>query len=363
MSSPSLYAMLSPVLNPVMSLLSRTLQTGKDRVSKPRGAPRRHPALLLLAAAALAAPFCFGGYGLYLASTGAMMAVGAMALTVLSGSAGLPSLGTAAFLAIGAFTSGILATQLGWGLVASASAAIVLGFITGAAVALLTLRVSGLYLAVGTLALQHVIGIVATDLDLKLTYASGFMLDAPHIAGVAIDAPARWWALAIVLIVLTYSLFAWLQRGHVGREWSLLRAEPTAAAALGISVVKSRLTVFALTSAVIAASGAVEGYRLGNVQASGYTLHVAITYLSVVALGGAGRLIGAIVASYAIVLLPEAISAALRATGIDATSHVAGIENMVLGVILVLALMDRKRWLEKIAGALRRTGGVRHAKH
>ncbi len=360
MSSPGLYARLSPVLGPMLSLLSRTLQTGKDRLSPPRGLPRRYPTLLMFAAVVLVAPFCFGGYGLYLAASGAMMAVGAMALTVLSGSAGLPSLGTAAFLAIGAFASGILATQLGWGLVAGATAAIVLGFMTGAVVAVLTLRVSGLYLAVGTLALQHVIGIVATDLDLKLTYASGFMLDAPHIAGVAIDTPARWWAFAVVLVVFTYGLFSWLQRGHVGREWSLLRAEPTAAAALGISVVRSRLTVFALTSAVIAASGAVEGYRLGNVQASGYTLHVAITYLSVVALGGAGRLLGAIVASYAIVLLPEGISAALRATGIDATSHVAGIENMVLGLILVLALMDRRGRFGKVMNVWRRTGGKHH---
>jgi branched-chain amino acid transport system permease protein len=356
MSSPSLYARLSPVLN----IFSRTLQTDKGRTSPPGAVARRHPARLMIVAVVLAAPFCFDGYGLYLAASGAMMALGAMALTVLSGSAGLPSLGTAAFLAIGAFTSGILATQLGWGLVAGAATAIVLGFLTGAVVAVLTLRVSGLYLAVGTLALQHVIGIVATDLDLKLTYASGFMLDAPHIAGVAIDTPARWWAFSIILIALTYSLFSWLQRGHVGREWSLLRAEPTAAAALGISVVRTRLTVFALTSAVIAASGAIEGYRLGNVQASGYSLQVAVTYLSVVALGGAGRLTGAIVASYAIVLLPEGISAALRATGIDATSHVAGIENMVLGLILVLALMDRRGRFGKFAKVLRRIGGKRH---
>jgi branched-chain amino acid transport system permease protein len=308
----------------------------------------------------LAVPFCFDGYGLYLAASGAMMAVGAMALTVLSGSAGLPSLGTAAFLAIGAFTSGILATQLGWGLVASTTAAIVLGFLAGAMVAMLTLRVSGLYLAVGTLALQHVVGIVATDLDLKLTYASGFMLDAPRIAGLAIDTPAKWWTFAVILIALTYSLFSWLQRGHVGREWSLLRTEPTAAAALGISVVRSRLTVFALTSAIISASGAIEGYRLGNVQASTYTLHVAVTYLSVVALGGAGRLLGAILASYAIVLLPEGISAALRATGIDATSHVAGIENMMLGLILVFALMDRRGRFGKFMKARRRTGGEPH---
>lgn len=321
-------------------------------------ASRRAPLSVVVRVAAvllaLALPFGFGGYGLYIAASGGLMAVGAMALTVLSGSAGLPSLGTAAFLAIGAFSSGILATQLGLGIVPATGVALVLGFAAGAGIALLTLRVSGLYLAVGTLALQHVVSIVATDLDLKLTYANGFMLDAPRVAGIVIDAPWRWWALTVVLVASIYALFTWLQRGHVGREWTLLRAEPTAAAALGISAVRTRLTVFALTSAVIAASGAVDGYRIGNVQATGYTLHLAVTYLTVVALGGAGRLIGAIIASYVVVMLPDAIAGFLRAVGIDATSHLAGIDNMLLGAILIFALVDGPARLRR---SLRRDGG------
>ncbi|MDR5836063.1 branched-chain amino acid ABC transporter permease [Caballeronia sp. LZ034LL] len=326
-------------------------------VSRPAAgqrSPLRLAAWTSLVLLALAAPFGFGGYGLYVAASGGLMAVGAMALTVLSGSAGLPSLGTAAFLAIGAFSSGILATQMGLGILPAIGVAIVLGFASGAGVALLTLRVSGLYLAVGTLALQHVVSIVATDLDLKLTYASGFMLDSPHLFGIAIDSPWRWWALTVALIAVVLMLFAWLQRGHVGREWALLRAEPTAAAALGISAVRARLTVFALTSAVIAASGAVDGYRLGNVQATGYTLHLAVTYLTVVALGGAGRLIGAIVASYVVVMLPDAIAALLRVAGIDATSRLAGIDNMLLGSILVFALLDGPA---RVRGALLRRRG------
>ncbi|OBR49632.1 branched-chain amino acid ABC transporter permease [Paraburkholderia tropica] len=314
------------------------------------GAPSYARAAALAAVViALAAPFGLGGYGLYVASSGGLMAIGAMALTVLSGAAGLPSLGTAAFMAIGAFSAGMLATQAGLGFVPAVALALLLGFAAGAGVALLTLRVSGLYLAVGTLALQHVVQIVATDLDLKLTYASGFMLDSPVIGGFAVDTPVKWWALTIVLMLAVYGLFAWLLRGHVGREWALLRVDPTAASALGVSTVRTRLAVFALTSAVIAASGAIDGYRLGNVQATGYSLHLAIGYLTVVALGGAGRLVGAIAASYVVMVLPDAIAAALAAFGADATTRLAGIDNMVLGALLVGALLDlparaRRAW-------------------
>ncbi|SDC89728.1 branched-chain amino acid ABC transporter permease [Paraburkholderia lycopersici] len=335
------------------------------RKSAGRIGAARTSAAVALALLVLAVPSAFGGYGLYVAASGAMMAVGAMALTVLSGSAGLPSLGTAAFLAIGAFTSGILATQWGLGLVPAVVVAVLFGFAAGTTIALLTLRVSGLYLAVGTLALQHVVQIVATDLDLKLTYASGFMLDSPRIAGWAVDTPLRWWALTAALVALVYALFSWLQRGHVGREWALLRVEPDAAAALGVSAVRTRLAVFALTSAVIAAAGAVDGYRLGNVQASTYTLHLAITYLTVAALGGAGRLVGAIVASYVIVVLPDAIAALLGVAGIDATSHGAGIDNMLIGAILAFALLDgpaRVRRAIVSRGVARRTAARQEAR-
>jgi branched-chain amino acid transport system permease protein len=286
-----------------------------------------------------AAPFYLGAYALHLAVSGGLMALGAMALTVISGSAGLPSLGSAAFLAIGAFTSGILATQFGVGLMPSMILSAVFGLMTGVLVAALTLRVSGLYLAVGTLALQNVVHVVATDLDLKLTYAAGFMLDEPVLFGVTINSLVRWWILVLILLVLTFCLFRFLLRSHIGREWNLLRVHPTAAAALGIFGAGSRIQVFALTSAVIAVAGALGAYQIGNVQADTYTVQLAVIYLAVAALGGAGNLIGAIMASYVIILLPAFISTVMGLLAIDATSRAAGLENGAIGVILIFALL------------------------
>jgi branched-chain amino acid transport system permease protein len=310
---------------------------GLEQTTRSLGQPSNYgvAALAILAAA----PFYLGAYALHLAVSGGLMALGAMALTVISGSAGLPSLGSAAFLAIGAFTSGILATQFGVGLVPSMILSAVFGLMTGVLVAALTLRVSGLYLAVGTLALQNVVHVVATDLDLKLTYAAGFMLDEPVLFGVTINSPVRWWILVLILLVLTFCLFRFLLRSHIGREWNLLRVHPTAAAALGIFGAGSRIQVFALTSAVIAVAGALGAYQIGNVQADTYTVQLAVIYLTVAALGGSGNLIGAIVASYVIILLPAFISTVMGLLAIDATSRAAGLENVAIGVILIFALL------------------------
>lgn len=330
---------------------------GIDAVRRPaRG--RRIVAWTVLALAAIVAPPFLGDYALHLAISGGVMALGAMALTVLSGTAGLPSLGTAAFLAIGGFGAGILATRFNLGLLPSIVLGGALGTLTGALVAALTLRVSGLYLAVGTLALQHVISIIATDIDIKMTFASGFLLDAPVIFGVPIDSPLRWWSLTVVLIALVYALLFYLLRGAIGREWSLLREQPSAAGALGVSATRSRVGVFALSSALIAAAGAVDAYHVGNVQAGTYTIHLAVAYLTIVALGGAGRLVGAIVASYVVVLLPVWISTALRWSGVDATSRVAGIENIVLGLILIFSLLCNRRRIASWFSLGRRGNGT-----
>ncbi|MFT3732970.1 MAG: branched-chain amino acid ABC transporter permease [Hyphomicrobium sp.] len=232
-----------------------------------KSARLRFAGVFVIFAAIAAAPFALGNLALHLAVSGGLLALAAMPLTVLVGSAGLPSLGTAAFLCIGAFTAGILSNSLGLGLLPAVAVSAVLGLLSGTIVAATTLRVSGLYLAVGTLALQRAIGVVATDLDLKLTYAAGFMLDDPILFGIHINSLQRWWTLIAPLMCVVYVAFRYLQLSHVGREWALLRTHPAAAAALGISITKSRIQVFALTSTIIAIIGVISAYHLSNVQA------------------------------------------------------------------------------------------------
>jgi branched-chain amino acid transport system permease protein len=294
---------------------------------------------LLVSAALAAAPLASGDLVLHLAVSGGLLSLAAMPLTVLVGSAGLPSLGTAAFLCVGAFTAGILSNNLGLGLLPAVVVSGVLGLMCGTLVATTTLRVSGLYLAVGTLALQRAMGVIATDLDLKLTYSAGFMLDDPDLFGFHINSLQRWWAFIAVLMLFVFVAFRYLQKSHIGREWALLRTHPAAAAALGISMTKSRIQIFALTSAVITVVGVIDAYHLSNVQAGTYTLDLAIVYLTISALGGAGNVAGAIAASYLIVLLPQLVQFLLALFSIDATSRAAGFESIAIGSMLIMALL------------------------
>lgn len=303
---------------------------------------RRNARALPWLAAALAGivlPVMLGDYALHLAVSGGILAIGGMSLTVLTGTAGLLSLGQAAFMAVGAFTAALLATQLGLGLLTALTVAAVLGLGLGSLLALLTLRASGLYLAVATFGFHYVVEIVASDIEIKVTQATGFLLNPPVVFGLVVDTQQRWWGLVLVALALVWAALSFLRRGHVGRAWTFLREDPAAAAVFGISQVRARTAVFALTSALTAAGGVLSAYHLGNVQAGSYSLHLAVAFLTIVALGGPGNLRGAIIASYVVLLLPVVIDGILRALSIPAAAHVAGIENIVLGTILAASLL------------------------
>lgn len=298
-------------------------------------------------AALLAVPAVSGKFAMQLVNIGGLMAVAAMALTVLTGTAGLLSLGHAAFLGIGAFSAGLLATLLDWPFLATVAAAATIGLAIGGVVAVATLRTSGLYLAVGTFALQAVVAIILVDLEVKVTAAVGILMPVPSIFGWTIRDLADWWYLIATAMLLTFLLLRWQVNSHVGRAWICAREHPTVAAAMGISLLKARSSVFMLTSAITSASGAIAGYYFGVVQAGNYDLHLAIKYITIIALGGLGSLPGAIIAAYAILLLPHALSFVFRNIGIDATTNAAGSENIALAIILVLALLRVPQWAWK----------------
>ncbi len=291
----------------------------------------------------LAVPFILNGYWLSLATSGALLALAAMPLTILTGTAGLLSLGQAAFIGIGGYTAGLLAHQFDLGLTTSIFASAFVGLVIGAALALATLRVVGIYLAVGTFALQFILQPLMQNIDVALTYSTGFILSSPSLFGFALSTSTRWWyALALIGLGI-YLWLRWLQHSHIGRRWIVLKDNPTAASVLGISQQRTRLGVFSITSAITAVAGAINAYYYGTAQSGLYTLHMAILFLTIVALGGVGNLGGAIVASFVMIILSPIVTHLITFTNLIDVSRAGGVETIIIGLILMLSLIIRTR--------------------
>jgi branched-chain amino acid transport system permease protein len=288
---------------------------------------------------AIVLPYLVGRFGIHIANIGTIMGIAAMALTVLVGQAGLLSLGHAAFMGVGAFTAGYLANKFTGDMATLALVAGVVGMVLGGLVALATVRAVGLYLAVGTLALQYVVELVLTDVEVKYTQATGFLMPDASAFGIAIRTEPQWLVFNAIVAVLVFLLLTWIVRSHVGRSWTVARENPTIAAALGISVPMARVSVFMLTSFIAAAAGALQGFYTGVVQVSSFPLHASVVYLTIVVLGRLGSLSGALIASYVIAVLPHALEKLMLAAGLAAGRGSSGIESLALGIILAAGLL------------------------
>jgi branched-chain amino acid transport system permease protein len=161
----------------------------------------------------------------------------------------------------------------------------------------------------------------------------------PILFGLTISSERAWWLLLCFVVFVTYFCLKWLVLSHVGRSWIVSRDSPGVASSLGISIFRSRVSAFALSSFVAGIAGALHGYYIGTVQITNYTLHLSVVFVTIVVLGGPGRLIGAIWAAMLVTALPHVLSWGLRSGGVDVIAGGAGSENIVLGFILALVLL------------------------
>ena len=140
----------------------------------------------LLAVAVLIAPAVLGEF--YIGELGGVFifAIAGVGLMLLAGYTGLISLGNAAFLGIGAYTNSVLLAQ-GVPFLITLPVSGLFTALFGAAIGLPTLRMSGLYLAIATLAFGSIVGTVFQKWDAVTGGFDGFAVPTPYIFGIPIE--------------------------------------------------------------------------------------------------------------------------------------------------------------------------------
>ncbi|NED65936.1 branched-chain amino acid ABC transporter permease, partial [Streptomyces sp. SID10244] len=152
-------------------------------------------------------------------------------------------------------------------------AAMVISGIAGAAIAVPALRLSGVYLALGTAAIavifdRWIFTLPSFDLfgvRISLFDQGSIELTGPSLFGYAIDTPQRITVFAAVVLALVTLGIAWLRRGRFGRKLIALRDSEAAYATLGGNILVSKLLVFGLSSAIAGLGGALYGMQLQSV--------------------------------------------------------------------------------------------------
>ena len=180
-----------------------------------------------------------------------------------------------------------------------------------------TLRLSGVYLAMATLAFGEVVRIAILN-------AEGMTGGALGLNG--IPQLTEWWhiALSVVLVVL---LLWRLRRSKVGRAFNAIKEDETAAGLMGIDVGAHKMLAFVLGAAIAGLAGTLNAHLTFFIGPNEYGFDRGVDILTMAILGGINGLTGPVLGGVILTVLPES----LRAFG--------DFRLVVNGLILVLIVL------------------------
>jgi branched-chain amino acid transport system permease protein len=265
-----------------------------------------------------------------------------LALSVyLTLACGLLSVANAAFMGIGAYTAALLTlhTTLPF------PAALLLGALAAAATALLigrpTLRLSGVYLAMATLAFGEVVRIILLNAE-DLTGGALGLNGIPQLTG-----------LGHVVIALAATLYVTLRcaRSRIGRTSLAISQDETASEVMGLNVCAYKLVVFVLGAALAGLAGGLNAHFTFFISPNEYGFERGVEILTMGVLGGTGSPWGAVIGAVLITLLPEL----LRGLG-----HYRPLINGAILIVIILyspkGIWDLTRFLHRRAPRVTASG-------
>lgn len=286
-----------------------------------------------------------------------IFALAALGLNILTGYCGQLSLGTAAFMAVGAYAAYNFQLRVeGIPILVS----FVLAGFTAAAVGVLfglpSLRIKGFYLAVATLAAQFFIVWVLTKFPWLSNHSSSGVISAQkiQILGFNFDTPVSKYLLVLGIVVVMALAAKNLARSGTGRAWMAVRDMDVAAQVIGIPLMHTKLTAFAVSSFYCGVAGALYAFcYLGSVEPDGFNLDLSFRILFMVIIGGVGSVLGSFLGAAFILLLPifldNTLQPAAQAIGLPfSNATVSHVQFMVFGALIMFFLIVEPHGLARL---------------
>jgi branched-chain amino acid transport system permease protein len=302
-----------------------------------------------LAALLVAAPWLLPKYYVGELTYLFIMGIASLALMLLAGYTGQVSFGHAAFLAIGAYTHAWLLDH-GVPFVPSIlTAAAAAGFV-GLVVGLPAIRVSGLHLAMVTLAFSIIVEHVIGRWSSVTGGFSGMPVAPPRVLGFDLSGLRGFYFLCLGFLLAVLLALINLTRSQTGRAFVGIRDSEAAAYALGIWVAGYKVLAFVLSAAITGLAGALLAHHVQHLSPEGFGLLISLELIMMVVIGGLGSLRGAILGALFIGMLPTFISK-LKPFLPQQIGAQFGLEIFVFGLVLALFILFEPlglngRWLK-----------------
>ncbi len=288
-----------------------------------------------------------------------VLSLAGLGLNLLTGYTGQTSAGAAGFMAVGAFATygfllrlpelGLPVALLGGGLISA-----VVGFVFG----LPSSRIKGFYLMVTTLAAQFFLEWLFVKFPWFYNYGSSGTISAPKLAlfGHDLNTPLGRYLLTLTTVLLLTWVAVNLVKSQIGRNWMAIRDMDTAAAVIGIPVVRYKHLAFAVSSFYLGIAGALWAFAyLGTASASSFDINRSFQILFIIIIGGMGSIAGNFVGAAFVSLLPILLSHAGQALfggSVDA-GQLQNLQKIIFGALIILFLIKEPEGLIRLLSNLR----------
>jgi branched-chain amino acid transport system permease protein len=301
--------------------------------------------LSLLAAAALVPAVVRSEYLLNTAVLAGIYVILASSLNITNGYTGLFSFGHAAFYGIGAYTAAILATRFGLGFWLTLPLAGLAAAIFGAALAVPTLRLSGIFLALVTIGFQEITFLVTLNWIGLTRGPMGIPgVPPPTLFGFELRGNTGYYYLILALDVLTLFVISRIVTSRLGRAFVAIREDELAAQASGIPTFRVKVLSFVIATFFAGLAGAFFAHHARFVSADSFRLDETFLILTMLIVGGIGSFLGPVIGAVTLVILPEA------------SRFLAEYRGVVYGLILIGVILFRPEGVAGVPGIIQPRG-------
>src|SRR5919204_887862 len=292
------------------------------------------------------APMVLSNYWLSISIQIGIFAIAALGLNVLVGFTGQISIGHAAFFLLGAFSSAYINNNFAIPVLFAIPLAGVVTALVGLIFGIPAARLKGLYLVIATLAAQYIL----LDFFSRAEWFSGGSVPASanpfSVLGYTLRGDRQYFYVVLAYVLASYILVTNLMRTRDGRALIAIRDHYLSAEIMGINLTKYRTLSFGLAAFFAGIAGALYAHYQQVVSQEGFGIERSILFLAMIIIGGTGSIMGTLMGTAFVVLLPESmewLSLNLKGGAIDhalsLNTNITFLREIAIGVIIIAFLM------------------------
>ena len=260
--------------------------------------------LLIIAAAFAALPLFANNYLLYVGNVTSIYIILALGLNIVIGHTGLLTFVNASLFGVGAYTMAALKTWYGVPFALALPLSAIAATLIGTLIALPALRLSGLYLAMATVAFAQTALWIFLHWDRVTGGPTGIRV-TPVDYPFGMNADIAHYYVSFVFAILVVIFVSNVMRSRIGRAFVAIRESEVGAESLAVDVTRFKTMSYALSAALAGLAGGLFAPLLGLVVPETYDMSQVIVQFAMIVVGGLGSVAGSIIGAVVMVWMSE----------------------------------------------------------